>query len=152
MVDPDTDYALQFFYPTYASPTAIATLRPPEMGDAETKDLRQVHAETGGGTKIVFTRGPPLFYLSFEFTHVPRVARDLFATWFSDSVEGAKNTFELRRPKYHDLDIAELPLGAFLYQGCEFDDGELAWPETARRGFYGLSLPRIRATSRVDVA
>ena len=148
-VAPLTDYALTFYYPTQAAPTSTVTLKAPEMGDPEAKDPRHVLQDTGGGGLIKFKRGPTLFFLNFEVRFVTRTQRDAFQTWF-ELID--VNGFELRRPRYHDLDSDEIPNGGFLYQGCEFEDGSLEWRETHRRGFYAATLPRIRATSRSNVS
>lgn len=149
-LDPATDYALTFYFPTKAAATTTVTMRSPDFGDTENLRKRQVYEETAGDALIAYSRGPSVYELEFTLTAIVRSQRDAFVAFFDDDADGMKNTFEIRRPDYHDLDSDGIPNQGTLYTGCQFLSDEMPWAETHRDGRGYSTQIKIRATGKTS--
>ena len=144
------DYELTFYYPTQAAPSSTVTFRGPDFGNVERIDRQQVVQDTPANELIVFDRGPTTYFLDFDCSKVDRTDLDNLITFF-DTIQGAKYTFEVRVPRYDDLDSSKTPNGGRLYAGCQWDSGPLEHAETDREGRYSIAF-RLRSTGRTNVS
>lgn len=141
-----TSSAVQFYYPTKASPTFWIEVKAPEFGNQEGIDKRQVIDISAAGEQIVYTRGPKTYTLSLAFSQLGRTERDAIETFFDSYTDGARNTFQYRQPRY-DMTAPDGTIGlATLYTGCELEAGSMSFTEE-RNGVYGVSFT-IRASGR----
>ena len=97
-----TSSAVQFYYPTKASPTFWIELKAPEFGNQEGIDKRQVIDISAAGEQIVYTRGPKTYTISLAFAQLGRAERDAIGR-SSTHTRTVRNTFQYRQPRYDML-------------------------------------------------